>query len=97
MEKAATYVTPETNGEPVIKKHRLMNSGSSPHINGLTPVRQRLEQQRKKLLETESQGPQEISPTLQKLRDTPGKFSELYLEKLLVMVVIQVSSCLCSK
>lgn len=71
MEKAATY-TPEINGEPVIKKHRLMSSGSSPHRNGLTPVRQRLEQQRKKLLETESQGPQEISPTLQKLRDTPG-------------------------
>lgn len=73
MEKAAMY-TPEINGEPVIKKHRLMNSGSSPHRNGLTPVRQRLEQQRKKLLETESQGPQEISPTLQKLRDTPGYY-----------------------
>lgn len=63
MEKAATY-TPEINGEPVIKKHRLMSSGSSPHRNGLTPVRQRLEQQRKKLLETESQGPQEISAPL---------------------------------
>lgn len=75
MEKAATY-TPEINGEPVIKKHRLMSSGSSPHRNGLTPVRQRLEQQRKKLLETESQGPQEISPTLQKLRDTPGRVNK---------------------
>lgn len=72
MEKTAIYTTPspEISGEPPSKKHRLVYNGSTPQRNGLTPVRQRLEQQRKKLLEKESQ--QEISPTLQKLRDTPG-------------------------
>lgn len=75
MEKTPTYTktTPEINGEPAVKKHcRLLNGGLSPHKNGLTPVRQRLEQQRKKLMETDNAGQQETSPTLQKLRDTPG-------------------------
>mgnify|MGYP003688626919 CR=1 FL=1 len=75
METTPTYTktTPEINGEPAVKKHcRLLNGGLSPHKNGLTPVRQRLEQQRKKLMETDNAGQQETSPTLQKLRDTPG-------------------------
>jgi hypothetical protein len=72
MEKTAVYTTPspEIDVEPPCKKHRLVYNGSTPQRNGLTPVRQRLEQQRKKLLEKETQ--QEVSPTLQKLRDTPG-------------------------
>nr|XP_022333283.1 uncharacterized protein LOC111130474 [Crassostrea virginica] len=79
METTPTYTktTPEINGEPAVKKHcRLLNGGLSPHKNGLTPVRQRLEQQRKKLMETDNAGQQETSPTLQKLRDTPGRVNK---------------------
>ncbi|XP_061174490.1 uncharacterized protein LOC133183564 [Saccostrea echinata] len=78
MEKTPIYTTPspETSGEPPIKKHRLISSGSTPQRNGLTPVRQRLEQQRKKVLEKETRSQQETSPTLQKLRDTPGRVNK---------------------
>lgn len=73
MEKVVIYIL-EINGEFVIKKYRFMSSGLSFYRNGLILVRQRLEQQRKKLLEIEFQGFQEISFIFQKFRDTLGYY-----------------------